>query len=136
MKVFVDTNIVIDLLARRQHYEAAAKLFSLADRQKIQLYVSALSIANINYILGRSIGREKTLQAIRDLQLLVNITDLTAKIIQLALNDSAFTDFEDALQYYSAIEADTTIIVTRNGSDFKSSILPVLTAEEYIQTQK
>ena len=136
MKVFVDTNIVIDLLARRQHYEAAAKLFSLADRQKIQLYVSALSIANLNYILGRSIGREKTLQAIRDLQLLVNITDLTAKIIQLALNDSAFTDFEDALQYYSAIEADTTIIVTRNGSDFKSSILPVLTAEEYIQTQK
>ena len=135
MKVFVDTNIIIDLLARRQHFEAAAKLFSLADRKKIHLYVSSLSIANINYILSRSIGRDKTLQAIRDLQLLVNITDLTGKIIQLALNDSNFKDFEDALQYYSAIEADAKIIITRNGSDFKSSILPVLTAEEYIKTK-
>ena len=135
-RVFIDTNVIIDLVAKRQHYEAAATLFSLADRNQVQLLISSLSIANLNYILGKSIGREKTLQALRDLHLLAHITDLTGKVIQLALNDASFKDFEDALQYYSAIEANADVIVTRNSIDFKSSVLPVLSAGEYLATFK
>ena len=53
-KIFIDTNIVLDLLGQREpFYEDAAKLFSLADRGKIKLYVSSLTIANSNYVLSK-----------------------------------------------------------------------------------
>ena len=132
-KLFIDTNIVLDLLAKRPEYVSAAKLFSLGDDSQVDLYVSSLSFANMNYILRKLLGKEKTVKVLRDLELIVSITDLNGKIVQLALNDDDFKDFEDGLQYYSAIEIGADVIITRNLSDFKHSKLPVLTAEQYLK---
>lgn len=130
-KLFIDTNIVIDLLAKREpFYAQAATLFSMADRGKIKLFVSALSFANTNYILLREMKAETARLILRKLKLLVEVTDLNEKILELALNDSDFKDFEDAIQYYSAIENDIDIIITRNLKDFKRSKIPVLTADQ------
>ena len=135
-KLFVDTNIVIDLLAKRTDYESAAKLFTLADEGKIAVFVSALTFANTSYILRRSLGKEETNKVLRDLELIITIVDLTGKSVKLALNDKDFGDFEDGLQYYSAIEIGAEVIISRNLSDFKSAKIPVMTSDQYLSSRK
>ena len=65
-------------------------------------------------------------------KVLVTIAELNDKIIELSLNDKSFSDFEDGLQYYTAIENEADIIITRNLKDFKSSKVPVITAQTYL----
>ena len=63
---------------------------------------------------------------------MVTVAALNDKIIELALNDKSFSDFEDGLQYYMAMENEADIIITRNLKDFKNSTLPVITAQTYL----
>lgn len=135
-KLFIDTNIVLDLLAKRPDYASAAKLFTLADQGKLELSVSSLTFANTHYILVKHEGKEKTLKILRDLELVVNIIDLSGKVVRLALNDKDFTDFEDGLQYYSALENGMEVIITRNQKDFKHAKLPVMNAGQFLKTLK
>ncbi len=128
-RVLLDTNIIIDLLAKREPFdEDARKLFSYADKGKVVLYTSALSIANVNFVLQRQKNPADARQILRKLKLLIKTLCLDEKIINLALNDDVFKDFEDTLQYYSALENKIEIIVTRNIRDFDKSKLPVMTA--------
>ncbi len=135
-RLFIDTNIVIDLLARRTDYSAAAKLFTLADKGEVELLVSSLTFANTNYILVKHEGKDQTLKILRDLELIVTITNLSGKVVQLALNDNNFRDFEDGLQYYSAIEDGAAAIITRNQKDFKASQLPVMNASQFLNSME
>ena len=136
-KIFIDTNIVLDLLSRREpFYEESAELFSLADRKIIELSISSLTIANTSYTLLRQINSEKTKEILRKLRLIVNVLPLDDKIIGIALNDDSFNDFEDGLQYFTAIENNQDIIITRNLKDFKASKLPVMTAKQFLETFK
>ena len=131
--LFIDTNIVIDLLAKREpFYEEAAKLFSLADKKKIDLTVSSLTFANTNYILSKMTNSTTSREVLTKFKVLVTVAALNDKIIELALNDKSFSDFEDGLQYYTAMENEADIIITRNLKDFKNSILPVITAQTYL----
>ncbi len=132
-KVFVDTNIILDLLAKREEfYKEAQQLFSLADKSKVELYVSSLSFANIYYILSQKLKVSDTRKILRKFKVLVNVLPMDDKIIDLSL-DSDFKDFEDAIQYYTAIEHETDMIITRNLKDFKKSRIPVLNAQSYLQ---
>lgn len=132
-KLFVDTNIVIDLLAKREpFYEAAAKLFSLADRGKVELYVSSLTFANTNYVLSKMNTPIKAREILTKFKVLVVVADLNDKIIELSLNDKSFSDFEDGLQHYTALENETDIIVTRNLKDFKNAKIPAMTAQAFL----
>ena len=134
-KLYIDTNIVLDLLAKREpFYESSAKLFSLADRNVIQLSVSSLTFANTNYVLSKLKSTSEAKEILRKFKLLVHIVSLSEKIVDLALNNSAFKDFEDGLQYYSAIESNQDIIITRNQKDFKSSLLSIMSAEEFLSS--
>ena len=85
-------------------------------------------------MLQKQKSPEDTKQILRKLNLLVKILSLDEKIINLALNDDAFNDFEDGLQYYSALENEIDIIVTRNLKDFANSKLPVMTADQLNST--
>jgi predicted nucleic acid-binding protein len=134
-KLFVDTNIVIDLLSRRESFfEEAAALFSLADRKQIELSVSSLTIANTSYALLRQMDSNKAKSILRKLRLILNILQLDDKIVGLALNDETFSDFEDGLQYFTAIENEQELIITRNLKDFKYSKIPTMTAKQFIET--
>jgi predicted nucleic acid-binding protein len=135
-KVFLDTNIILDLLARRMpFYTDAAELFSLADKKKLTLSISSLCMADVHYILSRKNPAAKVRKILRKFKVLVIIQSLDDKIVDLALN-SDFHDFEDAIQYYTAIENDQDIIITRNQSDFKESKIPVMTAGEFLKSIK
>lgn len=134
-RIFVDTNIVIDLLSRRDpFYEEAATLFSLADKKEIELAISSLTIANTSYVLLRQMDANKAKSILRKLKLIVKVLPLDDKIIGLALNDETFSDFEDGLQYFTAIENGQELIVTRNLKDFKNSVLLAMTARQFIET--
>ncbi|MGB8492725.1 MAG: PIN domain-containing protein [Bacteroidales bacterium] len=134
--LFLDTNIILDLLAYRMpFYTEAAKLFSLADKKKLKLSISSLCLADVHYILSKQNPEMETRNILRKFKVLVNVLPLDDKITDLALN-SEFHDFEDAIQYYTAIENDQNIIITRNQQDFKESKIPVMTAGEFIKSIK
>ena len=134
-KVFIDTNIVIDLLSKREpFYDESANLFSLADKKIIELSTSSLTIANTNYILLQQTNSKNAKEILRKLRLIVKVLSLDDKIIGVALNDNSFSDFEDGLQYFTAIENNQDLIITRNLKDFKASKLPVMTARQFLET--
>jgi len=136
-ELFLDTNIIIDLLAKRDpFYDEAALLFSLADKKKIKLSVSALTFANTNYILLQTKKSSEAKHILRSLKLIVKVLSLDEKIVELALNDEDFTDYEDALQHYTALENSIDAIITRNLKDFKNAQIPVMTAAQFLQSIK
>lgn len=136
-RLFVDTNILIDLLSRREpFFEEAAELFSLADRKQVELSVSSLIIANTSYVLLRRLDSNNVKSVLRKLRLILKILPLDDKVIGLALNDENFSDFEDGLQYFTAIEGEQELIISRNLKDFKNSKLPTMTAKQFIETMK
>lgn len=133
-RLFIDTNVILDLLGERiPYYDSIAKIATLADNNKIQIVVSALSYANVNYLLTKFENAAKAKEKLRKFKIISEISDLTDLIIEKALN-SNFSDFEDSLQYYCALQSNCSIIITRNTKDFKESEIPVMTAEEYLAT--
>jgi predicted nucleic acid-binding protein len=131
--LFIDSNIVLDLLAKRDaFYNEAALLFSLADKGKLKLAVSSLTFATTYYILSRQLSNQETRNVLRKLEMLVKVLSLDAKIIKLALNDNLFSDFENAVQYFTALENKQEAIITRNLKDFRNSTIPVFTASDYL----
>ena len=135
-KLFFDTNIMLDLLGERvPYYESVAKIASLADNGQVTIIVSALSYATVSYFLIKFENREKSQEKLRKFKVISEICALDESIIEKGLN-SNFADFEDALQYFSALYSGCNLLITRNGKDFKESYLPVMTAEEYLVVHK
>jgi len=132
MRLFVDTNVMLDLLGERMpYYKAAAKIATLSDRGEVHLFVSALSYATVNYFLEKYVGRSEAKEKLKGFKIISEIANINDSIIEKALY-SNFKDFEDALQYFNALESQCDIIIARNGKDFKLSEIPVMTAEEYL----
>jgi predicted nucleic acid-binding protein len=133
--IFIDTNIILDFITKRElFYEEANKIFSLADSKKIILKTSSLSFANAYYMCSKlKLNSDKELRRVFiSLKTLIEIIPITSKILDRGLSDDLFNDFEDSLQYFSAISSNCEIILTRNLKDFKNSKLPVMTADSYI----
>lgn len=132
MKIFIDSDIILDLFAKREpYYEHAAKLFSLIDNGKIKGFVSSLIFSNLFYILSRLKSKSQARNILLKLKVLVSILPVDEKIIELALA-SNFKDFEDAIQYYVAKEHNISTLITRNIKDYKNAEIIVLTAEDFI----
>ncbi len=133
-KVFVDSDVILDLLAKREsHYLHAAKLFTLIDQQKVKGYTSPIVFANLHYLLRKNTSNLMALKSLRKLKTLINILPVDERIIEQSLN-SEFTDFEDAIQYFAAVNNGISIIITRNKADYKKSKIPVVTAEEFLKS--
>ena len=133
-KAFVDTDIILDLLAMREpHYQFSARLFSMADEGKLKLCVSSLSFSNLNYILSNQFSAVQARKKLLTFKTLVTVLSVSEKSVDLALN-SDFNDFEDALQYFTALEFKISTLLTRNLKDYKKADISVLTAEQYLKS--
>jgi len=131
-KVFVDTDVCIDLLSGRKPFNKTAEiLFSLADNKKVKIYVSSLSFSNIDYVLRSQYSSTHSRQLIGKFKTLVSVLAIDSNTIDLAIT-SDFNDFEDALQYSCAIENNLTTIITRNVKDYKKASIAILTPETFI----
>ena len=130
--VFVDTDIILDLLTRRDpFYTAAARLFTLVERGEIKACVSSLTFANLFYILRKELSAPKAIEVLKKLRQLVTVLAVDDKIVLLAL-DGGFTDFEDAIQYQTALSKGIACLVTRNTKDYRKPVITVCTAEEFL----
>lgn len=131
-RLFLDTNIVIDLLAKRvPFYQEAQELFTLGDQKEVQLFISALTFANAYYSISKHHKAVDTRRYLANLKVLVTVLPIDNKIIELSLA-SDFTDFEDGLQYFTALEHKIDILITRNKKDFKNTQIPVLSSGEFL----
>lgn len=133
-RLFLDTNVILDLLGKRiPFYESIAYIATMAESKELILSVSSLSIVTTHYILSKYDGAHHALEKIRRFKILVKVIDLTEDIIDRAM-ESHFRDFEDAVQYHSAVVSKSNYIITRNGKDFKLKDIQILTAQEFINT--
>ena len=132
MKVFIDTNILIDFLAARQPFaEDAIALFQLADNGEIELMVSDLTIINTIYILRRlHYDLQEIYDALDGIRPLLTITPMGATIIDSCLQHRS-DDFEDEMQYLSAVEAKADYIITDNISQANEQIKSLNERQDY-----
>ncbi|RMA67524.1 type II toxin-antitoxin system VapC family toxin [Ulvibacter antarcticus] len=133
-RLFIDTNVMLDLLGERKlFYEPIAKIATLADKDELTLVVSPISFATVNYFLAKYENSKSAIEKLRKFKIICEICKVDEPIIEKGLN-SSFKDFEDSLQYFSAIDSNCDVIITRNGKDFKKSVIPVMTADEYLKS--
>ena len=131
--VFVDTNIILDWLGKREpFFKYAEELFLKAENEEIDILISTMSYISTEYILRKQIGKDKTRQALMGIRTISTVCNSGGKEIDLVLV-SDMKDFEDAFQYYTAINNSASIIVTRNPKDFEDSRIPIMSAEEYVK---
>lgn len=134
MKVLVDTNVILDvLLARPEFYADSARVLTLADRDQIEGCIAAISVNNCYYVVRKTADRKSAEKAVKQVLSLFDVCELDADILQMAAG-AGFNDFEDAIQWQTALKADVDCVVTRNPADFPKKVLPVLTPAEFLAT--
>ena len=137
MKVYIDTNILVDLvLAREEFLEDAQKVFVAGYTGAAHLVVSALSFVNTVYLAKKyKFPHDEVLSKLRLIAEFVDVADLRGQNVVENL-DCEWKDYEDATQHRSALDEGVDCIVTRNKKDFSNSQLPVYTPAEFIQALK
>jgi len=134
-RLFLDTNIVVDVLERREPFcYDAVRLFTMAYNKQIELIVSPITFSTASFLL-RKHGPESVRKLLSNFRQLSHVATTNEQTIDDSLA-SQFKDFEDAMQYYTALKAKADVIITRNGKDFTASKLPIMTATEYLATMK
>ena len=135
-KLFLDTNIVVDFLGEREEvYRSAARVMTLADQKKIKIFTTSDTISTSYYLLSKYESPKAALEKIRKFKVLCSVSAMSDEVIDKVIA-SDFKDFEDAIQYFSAIATHCDLIITRNGKDFKNALIPVMNAESFLHTLK
>ncbi|MBI4691629.1 MAG: PIN domain-containing protein [Nitrospirae bacterium] len=130
--VFCDLNFLLDIFLKREpFYHSSAHLFGKIENREVKGYLCALSFPTLFYLLSKELGREKAMKTLEKIRLVFKVAEVDERIIDLSLA-SDFKDFEDAVQYYSAVQAKAEVIITRDKDDYRKGNLQVLTSEEFL----
>ncbi len=133
IKALLDTDVNLDFILQRQPFFAEAdKIFFHCSNGNFEAYTCDITPINIFYIGRKEIGRQKTVQAITDLLMMVKICTSKKSILQNALT-SLITDYEDAVQHECAVAENLDAIVTRNTKDYKNASIKVYSPTEFLQ---
>lgn len=135
IRAFLDTNVVVDYLAKREgFYTSAAIIFSLAKHKKIRVYVASMSFATASYLIAKHYHNDISAVklAIANLIKFCNVGVVDRSTVESAVA-SAFDDFEDAMQYACALRCNADIIVTRNVADFSRSAISVVEPDKFLR---
>ena len=136
-KIFVDSDVVIDFFTDREpHVNPASEIFELNEQGMLKIYLSAVSINNIYYIVRKFLGHKKTIDVIELLTEMTEIIGTTkSEIIQALKND--FSDYEDSVQYSSALTIQgINAIITRNIKYYKNSKIAVMTPLNFLKMRE
>lgn len=133
-KLFIDSDVVIDFFTDREpHANPASELFELSEKGTVVLFLSAVSINNIYYIIRRFLGHKKALEVVETLAEMTEIIGTTKKEIIQALKNG-FSDYEDSIQYSSALTIrGLDAIITRNIKDYKNADISVMTPIDFLK---
>ena len=132
--VLCDINFILDIFLKREpFYYSAAKLFKKIEDKELKGYLCALSFPTLFYLLSKELSREKAIKTLEKIRIVFSVAAVDQKVIDLSLT-SDFKDFEDAVQYYSAVQVKADCLITRNKDDYIDDRIPVLTPEEFLAT--
>jgi predicted nucleic acid-binding protein len=134
--IFLDLNIVLDIFLKREpFYVASGQVFGLVENKKFSGYFGALSYPTLFYLLRKERGRDEALKILKKVRIVLKTASVIEKIIDSALN-SNLRDFEDAIQYYCALEVKCDYLITRNKKDYPVNLLKIATPEEFLALLK
>ncbi|MHB1179091.1 MAG: type II toxin-antitoxin system VapC family toxin [Daejeonella sp.] len=132
--IFIDSDILLDIFLQREpFYQFGQKLLNMGNNKEIKISTSVLIIANIYYITAKALGKSEAKDIVNKLLKMITVLPLDAESISLAMN-SNFGDVEDAIQHFIAMRNDCEVIITRNLKHYIKSMMPVMSAEQYIRT--
>lgn len=134
MKVFYDSNVVLDVLLNRTDFVSdSLSALKLSENRIVKGYISVVSITDIFYLVKKNLkDTDAAIEKIKTLLKIVSVAKADEKIAKKAI-DSGWKDFEDSVQYSVAKKANCKCIVTRNKKDYKLSDIPVYTPTEFIE---
>jgi len=131
--LFFDTDVILDISIEREiNINDSVKMINYVENGSYNGYTSSIIFTNTYYIQRKLIGHDVAINFLKNLRQLLTVLKVDDLIIKNAL-ESEFTDFEDAVQYYTAIENNMDYIITRNTDDYKKSTIPVYTPKEFLK---
>ncbi|MEY3099133.1 MAG: hypothetical protein RIS63_20 [Bacteroidota bacterium] len=133
--VLIDTDVLLDFyLDRKPFSDDSLQLLLKCEQKQFRAFITPVIVANTYYILRRHATHHYVIERLQVLLNTIHVLAIDQKQVLAAL-ESKFTDFEDALQYFSAVNSNKIdAIITRNIKDFKKSTLPVFTPNEFLAT--
>lgn len=132
MRLLIDGNILLDILQKREpHFEASSTIWKLCETEQVEGYVSALTFANLVYVMRKQLEPEMIEDVLKKLSLIFRFTDLTTSDMTAAAG-MRWNDFEDAIQSAAAERINADFIITRNVRDFRGSRVTAFTPAEFI----
>ena len=132
MKILIDTNIIVDVALERQAYlEESEQVLFLVEQGRFEGYVSASTFSDLYYIIRKQKGRNWTMNFLQRLITYCQIATVNDEAVRMALSAN-FKDFEDAIQYGTAMVNQLDVIVTRNTQDFPVETPRIVTPSEFI----
>ncbi len=129
MKIFADTNVLLDALLYRDN-GLSKKLIQHLEKQNVEIILSDISVINIAYVIRKDFSRDEIKEIVDVLLGKHTIVCADEKILENASN-SKFKDFEDGVQYFCAREVNADLIISNNKKDFSESDIFVLTVAEF-----
>ena len=131
MKAFIDTNVILDVLAGRQPFFAdSQRVLAYCEKNPGSGMASVVTFCTVAYVLRKSLGREQMMTMLRTLRKLLVVLPMAARTVDWAIDSGCF-DFEDAMQYDCAVSGSADVIVTRDKTGFSTSQIPVVTPAEF-----
>ena len=136
MKALIDGNILLDVLQNRSPYvEASAQIWKLCETDQIEGFVSALTFADLVYIMRKELTPDSIHEVLKKLAIIFRFTDLSVSDMTEAAA-MQWKDYEDAIQSATAKRIHADWIITRNTRDFLKSAVPALTPAEFLENRK
>jgi predicted nucleic acid-binding protein len=133
MKIFLDANILVAVLNRQYPlFSNAARIVSLTENPKFQIYTSPICLAIAFYFAEKKSGTQRAKEKISLLSQKLKITTTDSEVVELATRNPKIHDFEDGLEYYSAVQSSCNVIITEDISDFYFAEIPVQDSETFI----
>jgi len=134
--IFFDINVILDIFLKREpFYASSAQVFSLAEAKQFNGCLGALSYPILFYLLKKELDRDEAIAILKKVRIVLKTAPLIEKVIDSALS-SNIRDFEDAMQYYSALEVKSDYFITRNKKDYPANFLQILTPDEFLALLK
>jgi predicted nucleic acid-binding protein len=136
MRLLIDASILLDVLQNREpHVQDSSKIWKLCETSLDTGYVTALSFANLVYVMRKELDAEMIKDVYTKMELLFRFTELSTSDLTKAI-DMKWDDFEDSLQSVAAERVKADCIITRNVKDFLKSKVMALTPSEYLARRK
>ncbi len=130
-KLFFDTNILLDVVLRREpFFRDSAAIWAMCETGEAKGFVSAISLNNVHYVASKWIGHDNAMSAVRLILAIFSVVPLDLDILREAA-DVPHIDFEDDIQLASALRCGANYLISRNTADYPTGLIPVLTPADY-----